>query len=173
LAAFLVAYTISQLLIPLRHFVLPGNPSWTEEGHCFSWHMLVRGKRSALRLNVTDEQSRRTGPVDLRPFVTELQLSRVARDPRLIYELANVIADELRDLGFDSIQIRAISLVSMNGRRPQYLVDPSVDLAKNPPGWFVPEWIIPLQEPLRKQPWDQPLSTWEAYAVPPHELRSR
>jgi len=172
-AAFLIVFVLCQVLLPLRHFVLPGNPSWTEEGHCFSWHMLVRGKRSALRLNVTDGETGRTGAVDLRPFVTELQLSRVARDPRLIHELASVVAEDLRDLGFEGIQIRVISLVSMNGRRPQYLIDPSIDLTKNPPGWSVPNWILPLQEPLRKQSWDQPLSTWEANAIPPQELRSR
>ena len=166
LAAFLTMYVLWQVLMPLRHFALPGNPNWTEEGHCFSWHMLVRGKRSALRLNVSDARTGRSGSADLRPFVTALQLGRVARDPRLIHELASLVSAEMHSLGFEEIQVHAVSLVSMNGRRPQYLVHPKVDLATNPPGWLAPAWIVPLQEPLRKDAWDQPLSTWEAAAIP-------
>ncbi|MCA9068216.1 MAG: HTTM domain-containing protein, partial [Planctomycetaceae bacterium] len=33
-----------QLLIPFRHLLYPGNVSWTEEGHRFSWHMKLRSK---------------------------------------------------------------------------------------------------------------------------------
>ena len=35
-----------QLLIPLRHFAIPGDVNWTEEGHRFSWHMKLRDKYS-------------------------------------------------------------------------------------------------------------------------------
>ncbi len=41
---FLMFYLALQLLIPLRHFLYPGNVHWTEEGHRFSWHMKLRNK---------------------------------------------------------------------------------------------------------------------------------
>ena len=39
-----VCWLVWQTLIPLRHFAIPGNVSWTEEGHRFSWHMMLRAK---------------------------------------------------------------------------------------------------------------------------------
>src|SRR6185436_43885 len=39
IAGLLAAYLAVQILFPLRHYLYPGNVSWTEEGHNFSWHM--------------------------------------------------------------------------------------------------------------------------------------
>ena len=161
-ALVLVMFVTWQLLFPLRHFVTAGNPSWTEEGHYFAWHMLIRGKRSALRYVATDSATGRKGTVDLRPFVTEFQLNRLSRDPRMIHELADYIATELGSMGFEAVELRATSLVSMNGRKPQLLIDPTVDLAKAHLGWSKPTWIVPLSEPLRTEPWQEPISKWEA-----------
>jgi hypothetical protein len=43
----LAAYLAIQCLLPLRHWLYPGNPSWTEQGHRFAWHIrqLDAGKR--------------------------------------------------------------------------------------------------------------------------------
>ena len=37
-------YIFIQFLFPLRHFLYPGNVSWTEEGHKFAWQMKLRDK---------------------------------------------------------------------------------------------------------------------------------
>lgn len=159
---FLAVFVAWQIAFPLRHFLIPGNPSWTEEGHYFAWHMLVRGKRSALRYNALDRTSARVGTVDLRPYVSEFQLNRVSRDPRMIHELSQYISTDLRRLGFREIEVRALSLVSMNGRKPQLLIDPQVDLSKEKVGWGKPTWIVPLHEPLRNEPWEAPVSEWQS-----------
>ena len=44
-ATLVVVWIGWQTLIPLRHFAIPGNVSWTEEGHRFSWHMMLRAKQ--------------------------------------------------------------------------------------------------------------------------------
>src|SRR6185503_7615623 len=44
IAALLAAYLAVQILFPLRHYLYPGNVSWTEEGHNVSWHMKLRTK---------------------------------------------------------------------------------------------------------------------------------
>ena len=43
-----------QLLVPLRHFLIPGDPSWTEQAHRFSWHMRLRDKQSTVTFVVGD-----------------------------------------------------------------------------------------------------------------------
>ena len=161
-ACVLILFVIWQTLFPLRHFAMPGNPSWTEEGHYFAWHMLLRGKQSALRFTATDPSSGKAGAIDLRPFVTEFQLNRVSRDPRMIHELAQYVGVDLKARGFDGVELRALSLVSMNGRMPQLLIDPDVDLLAEPLGYARPSWVVPLAEPLRLPHWDKPLSAWEA-----------
>ncbi len=42
--AFVGAWLITQTLIPLRHFLIAGDANWTEEGHSFSWRMMLRAK---------------------------------------------------------------------------------------------------------------------------------
>jgi len=42
--ALLGLWVAFQTLVPFRHFLYPGNVSWTEEGHRFAWHMKLRSK---------------------------------------------------------------------------------------------------------------------------------
>jgi hypothetical protein len=161
--SLLAAYVAAQLLLPLRHFLYPGPVNWTEQGHCFSWHMMLRGKQSALRLYATDSASGRSGTIDLRPYVREHQAQRMARDPALIYQLCQFIARDLSQRGYNDVEIRALSLVSLNGRKPQLLIDPTVDLAAAPPPGWDCNWIVPLTEPLRREAWNVPIDQWERH----------
>jgi hypothetical protein len=48
-------------------------------------------------------------------------------------------------------EVRAITAVSFNGRRPEPIVDPDVDLAAVPTAWIGhQDWILPSTEPLRR-----------------------
>lgn len=39
---FVIAWTITQTLIPFRHNFIPGDANWTEQGQKFSWRMMLR-----------------------------------------------------------------------------------------------------------------------------------
>jgi hypothetical protein len=157
------AYVAIQLIVPLRHVVYPEPANWTEQGHYFAWHMMLRGKQSALRLYATDPATGRTGTIDLRNYLGEHQTARCARDPDMIYQLCQYIRHDLEKRGYSSVEIRALSIVSLNGRKPQLLIDPNVDLAAaERPGLSCP-WIMPLTEPLRTKAWDVPLEDWERH----------
>ena len=43
--------------MPLRHFLYPGDPSWTEEGHNLAWHMRLRSKSGTIALFASDPRS--------------------------------------------------------------------------------------------------------------------
>jgi hypothetical protein len=47
--AFMTVWLAVQVLLPLRHWVFPGNVNWTEEGHVLSWRMKLREKDGELR----------------------------------------------------------------------------------------------------------------------------
>jgi hypothetical protein len=78
------AYVLLQLIVPLRHFAYAGPANWTEQGHDFAWHMMLRGKQCGLRLVATDPATGRTGSIDLRDYLSEHQTARCARDPDMI-----------------------------------------------------------------------------------------
>lgn len=159
-----------QCLLPLRHYAFPGNASWTEEGHHFAWHMLLRGKKCGIRYYAFDPRTGRTGVVDLRRYITMHQSTRFGRDPRMIRQLALFIADDLRGKGFPEIEIRVLAWVSLNGRKPQMLMDPRADLG-NPRESFQASWILPLTEPLPETPWNAPLIEWERHLKLPRHFQ--
>jgi hypothetical protein len=68
--------------------------------------------------------------------------------PNMILQLAQHIARSLREQEYPQIEVRAWVGVSLNGRNPQLLVDPAVDLAAQPRSLFAASWILPLTEPL-------------------------
>ncbi len=171
--ASVLLWVAMQVLIPLRVFVLPGNPSWSEYDHHFSWHMLLRAKVSGLRIYATDPEAGRSGTIDLRRYLTLRQLAVVGRDPRLIHQLCLFIADDLAKRGYPNTELRALALVSLNGRKPQPIIDPAVDLAKQPRNLQYPDWIMELYEPYRHEAWGYPLDEWEArldLKLPPEML---
>ncbi|MEX2169339.1 MAG: HTTM domain-containing protein [Pirellulales bacterium] len=173
LGALLLAYVGVQLVFPLRHLVYPGSANWTEQGHGFSWHMMLRGKRSGVRLYATDPKTGRTGTIDLRAYLSDHQTARFGRDPAMIHQLCQYIAKDLAQRGYPNVELRAFALSSLNGRKPQLLIDPEVDLAAVDAPGIGCDWIMPLTEPLRDEAWDVPLEEWERHVPIPDAISKR
>ncbi len=142
------AYLAVQVLVPLRCYVYPGDASWTEEGHRFSWHMRLRDKEAQARFFVTDLDRGTTWTVEPSAYLTERQTRVMAGRPDMILQFAHHLAEGLRRSGRSRVEIRARVAASLNGRPPQLLVDPDVDLAGQPRSLAPALWILPLREPL-------------------------
>ncbi len=142
-------YVAVQLLLPFRHFLYPGNVSWTEEGHRFSWHMKLRNKDGDLRFVVRDPESGRKWTVDPAKRLPGWQLGMIRTHPEMILQYGHHLAERSRSKGFSLVEVRARSRASLNGRRRQPLVDPMVDLTKERRSLWPARWILPLSEPLR------------------------
>jgi len=149
----LAGYLVVQLALPLRHLLYPGDSSWTEEGHRFAWRMKLHVKQG-LRPQVAVVADGRRLAVDLDAHLARWQMLRMATRPELVHLFALHLAEQLRAQGHASVQVYADARASLNGRRPQRLVDPSVDLAAVPRSLAPARWIVPLREPLR--PHDRP-----------------
>jgi len=143
-------YLVVQLLVPFRHFLYPGNVSWTGEGKYLSWRMLLNNKVATIRILATDPVSKRIWEVPTANHLTRKQLIWMSDEPELILQFSHYIANELRKQGYEQIEIRAIVTASLNYRSPQLLISPSVNLAAEEQSLFPAKWIIPLQEPLPK-----------------------
>ena len=145
----LATYLVMQLLFPLRHYLYPGNVSWTEEGHNFAWHMKLRTKSGEAVFTLTHPGSGQTWTVAPKDHLKSHQLMKVITKPELILQFAHHLAEKKRREGYDNVEVRARVMVSLNGRQPQLLIDPNVDLAKEQSGLLPTRWIVPLTTPLR------------------------
>lgn len=76
------------------------------------------------------------------------QLRAMSFSPDLILQFSHYLANKLRMEGYDRIEIRAEVITSLNGRRPQFLIDPKVNLAAQPRTLMPAGWIMTLVEPL-------------------------
>lgn len=147
-AGLLAVYVAIQLFFPLRHFLYPGNVSWTEEGHNFAWHMKLRTKSGEAVFTVTHPQTGQTWTIKPEDYLKSHQLMKVITKPDLLVLFSHHLAEEKRREGYENVEVRARVMVSLNGREPQLLIDPNVDLAKEQVSLLPTRWIVPLTTPL-------------------------
>jgi len=144
----LAAYLAVQILLPLRHYLYPGDVSWTEEGHNFSWHMKLRTKGGEAVFTVTHPRSGQTWTIKPDDYLASHQVTKMTTKPDLVLQFSHHLAEEKRREGYDDVEVRARVMVSLNGREPQLLIDPNVDLAKEEVSLLPARWIVPLTTPL-------------------------
>jgi vitamin K-dependent gamma-carboxylase len=142
------AYLAVHFSLPLRHYLYPGNVSWTEEGHNFSWHMKLRTKRGKAIFTVTHPPSGQSWTVDPANYLPDWQLRKMATKPDLIVQFAHYLVEQKRREGYEGVEVRAQVTSSLNGRRPQLMIDPNVDLAKERVSLLPARWILPLTTAL-------------------------
>lgn len=148
IAGLLAAYLAVQLVLPLRHYLYPGNVSWTEEGHNFAWHMKLRTKEGEAVFTVTHPPSGQTWTVKPGDYLESHQVMKMTTKPDLLLQFGHHLAAEKKREGIDDVEVRAHVMVSLNGRQPQLLIDPNVDLTREQVSLLPARWIVPLTTPL-------------------------
>ncbi|OAI57828.1 hypothetical protein AYO49_01820 [Verrucomicrobiaceae bacterium SCGC AG-212-N21] len=141
-------YLVVQVLLPLRHFLYPGNVHWTEEGHRFAWHMKLRTKSGDVLYDLASPAAGRTWLADPMEHLSDSAYEKMTTHPDMILQYAHYLAEQKRREGYPDIEVRAQSMVSLNGRPPRPLIDPRVDLARERRTLGRAAWILPLEEPL-------------------------
>jgi len=146
LVAVLGAFITFNLVVPLRHLAYPGEVHWTEEGHRFAWHMKLRDKSAAPVLFVVQEPDGDVVEVHAGEFLSRRQAVKMSTRPDMILQAAHELARRGRAGGEGTVEVRARTFVSLNGRPPQPLVDPDVDLAAQHRDLGHSGWIVPLRD---------------------------
>jgi hypothetical protein len=130
LYAFVVVYVALQIGVPLRHLAYPGNGLWTENAFRFSWHVMLMEKNGSLELTVVDPATGRRFGVEPHDHLTPLQAKQMSTQPDMILAFAHKVRDDFARRGMPGARVYATtSEVSLNGRAPVPLVEPTVDLA--------------------------------------------
>jgi hypothetical protein len=147
--ALVAAWFAFQALVPLRHWLYPGDVNWTEEGHRFSWRMKLRSKEGKVKFFATNPATGETWRVRSTDYVTPRQLDEAAVRPDMILQLAHAMAADQRvKKNLPRVEIHADIRASLNGRAFQPLVDPAADLAAQPRTLAHITWITPLATEL-------------------------
>jgi len=138
-----------QILVPLRHFVMPGDRLWTYEGFNFAWHVMLVEKGAHADLVVLDRDTGVRTLVEPDDYYTPMQIRAMSEDPALVVQFAHLVAEQYRGAGHPRVAVFARSYAALNGRAAQPLVDPSVDLTTI--GELTPasRYVVPLYEDER------------------------
>lgn len=146
LAALSVIVTF-HLLMPLRHWYFEGDVAWTEEGHRYSWRMMLRSKRGYGYFEIKNKETGEVTKVSPEEYLTERQADKLMTHPDMILQFAHYLRDLWGRRGVPEVEVYASIRASLNGRRTQPFVDSEVDLAKEKWHFFkTSPWIVPLEE---------------------------
>ncbi|MCB0641306.1 MAG: HTTM domain-containing protein, partial [Phaeodactylibacter sp.] len=131
---------------PLRHHFIPGNVTWTEEGHRFSWRMMLRSKRGAGSFKVVDPAREEQFKIRINDYLNSDQTRKMWTHPDMILQFAHFLEKKFREEGHEDIEVYADVRVSLNGRKHQKYIDPAVDLTAVQWSWFRhADWILPFE----------------------------
>lgn len=143
-AVLLAAWVAIQVLLPLRHFAIPGNVHWTEEGNRFAWHLLVRVKTARLAFIVEEPATGKRWVEDLSRHLTPYQISK-ARLPDMILQFAHHLKSHYSAQGRE-VEVRVEAVARLNGRPEQWFIFPNKDLTEVSRPYIPPaDWIEPLR----------------------------
>jgi vitamin K-dependent gamma-carboxylase len=138
---FFIPYFIIQLGLPVRHWVIPHDVLWTEEGHRLSWRMMLRARSGATQFRIIDRETNTLVPYDYRKGLTQKQHNFLASHPDGIWQMAQIIKKEFAAKNQD-IAIYVDSQVAINGGNYHTFIDPNVDFATAKWNYFGHnEWI--------------------------------
>jgi len=140
----LASYLAVQALLPLRHWLYPGNVSWTEEGHRFAWHMKLRDKECEATFLLVEPTNGERWLVDPGKYLTERQHNKMINRPYMIAQFAHFLSARERRPEDGPIAVYARVSCSLNSRAYFPLVDPNVDMAQAHYGLETAEWILAL-----------------------------
>lgn len=134
------------VFLPLRHLAIPGNTSWHELGHRFAWRMKLRDKQARSAFYIIDKDTDEAIPVEIEKHLTHRQNYKMRTRADMVCQFARYLADYYRD-EYGPLEVRALVSVSLNGRKPQFLIDREVDLSRCETSlWHTPEWLIPFED---------------------------
>ncbi|MCB0155622.1 MAG: HTTM domain-containing protein [Anaerolineae bacterium] len=143
LLTLLTLFFTAQLLLPLRHWLYPGDVLWTEEGFRFSWMVMLVEKTGHVTFEVTNPATGRRWTVFPGDYLTYPQEKQMSFQPDMMLEFAHHLETLLRQQGLAEVEVRAEAYVSLNGRPSRLLVDPTVDLTTQQNSLWPKRWILP------------------------------
>ena len=135
------------LALPFRQYLYPGPTAWTEEGHRYSWRMMLRQKRGFGKFYVKTAASSERIKVHPRDFLNKKQLRKMYTHPDMILQFAHFLRDKYSAEGHTDVEVYADIRAGLNGRPYQMYTDTTVNLANEEWSmWRHTEWIEEFED---------------------------
>lgn len=151
LAIFLGLWLAFQIVVPLRHLLYPGSPSWNEEGHRFSWRMKLRDKKAEAVFIVRNPATGEIWEVWPDDFLMPHQARKLGTRPDMILQFAHYLAKVwATQEKIEPVEVRARICASLNGRKAALLIDPERDLTRVERSLRHADWVLPLEQPFER-----------------------
>jgi len=146
----LFVYFCFQLLLPIRHWFIPGDVLRTEEGHRLSWRMMLRTKSGEINYKIVDKETGNSTFLNHRSLVSSKQYRLLATKPDVIWQFIQRLKAKYKAEG-KAVEIYAInSRISVNGGKHTPFINPKIDLTTIEWNTFMhSDWILD-NSPLRK-----------------------
>ena len=139
-------YFIWQIYLPLRHWHIPGDVLWTEEGHRLAWRMMLRTKSASTQFFMVDKSTGKKTSVNLNEYMSALQRNRVMTRPDMIWQFVQYLKKDQLKKGKE-IEVYVESRLSINRGPYHPFIDGTIDLANTKWRYFGhQEWILPEPE---------------------------
>lgn len=148
---FLGVWIAFQVLFPLRHLLYPGNVSWTEEGHRFSWMMKLRDKKGQASFVVKHPPTQQSWYINPEHYLLPRQVRKMSTRPDMILQFAHYIGEQFAQHGLSGVEVYAVAEVSLNGRPRVPMIDSRRDLMQVKRDLRPADWILALDTPLKGQ----------------------
>lgn len=145
-ASLVLMYIVIQILLPLRHLLIPGSVYWTGEAHRFSWMMKIRTKRPVVAMKAIIPGDPQTYYISLQDYISANQIKYLGSDPAMAPVFAQYFADGLKKDGVPEVAIYAEIWTKLNGNPIQLYIDSTIDLTKVQAKNYLGHrsWIMPF-----------------------------
>lgn len=144
----IVAFFITQLMVPFRYLLYPGELFWTEEGYRFSWRVMLMEKAGYVNFKVVSNEGDQFY-VNNADFLTSFQEKQMATQPDFILSFAHHLSTHFQSQGHKQVEIYADSFVALNGRVSRPFIDPEVNLAQEEESFKNKSWILPFNDEIK------------------------
>ena len=148
----LLAVAAIHIALPLRPRLFTSDENWSEEGHRYSWRMMLRSKQGTGYYRLVDQETGREEIVRPRDSLEDRQYRKLTTHPDMILQYAHHLRQLRAGPQGKRIAIYGEFHARLNGRPRQRLVDNTVDLAREEWSlWGYPDWVLSERKPTKNE----------------------
>lgn len=147
ITVFVVCFIAIQIYLPLRHWLIPGDVTWTEEGHRMAWRMMLRSKQGQGAFYVKTKNGEETQE-NIYEYLKPHQVNGALSKPDMIWQMAQIIKTKYHNKGEEDIKVYfKNSYIKINDSPWHEFINPETDLANTKWSYFGHQkWILPPPE---------------------------
>lgn len=142
LIPFFTVLVLFHCYLPLRNHLFDSDVNWSEEGHRYSWRMMLRSKQGTGHYRIVDRTTGEEYKVNPRDSLEARQYRKLTTHPDMILQYAHHLRDRATERSHD-LAVYGRFRARLNGRKRRRFIDPEVDLSTVEWTWWGrKDWVL-------------------------------